>query len=117
MIFTKKFAAAGSSQCLTPAECIKAFFPHYKMTDVPPTPLETLLKAYEIAKGEGFNYVYLGNVPHGDYEDTFCPSCGNRLVERRGFSAKIVGLKDGRCEIKKIAKSHCLAVSPHQVSP
>ena len=74
-----------------------AFFPHYKMRDVPPTPLKTLLKAYEIAKGEGFDYVYLGNVPHGDYEDTFCPSCGNRLVERHGFSAKVVGLEDGKC--------------------
>ena len=67
------------------------------MRDVPPTSLKTLLKAYDIAKADGFNYVYIGNAPRGDYEDTFCPSCGNKIVERHGFSAKIVGLKDGKC--------------------
>jgi len=74
-----------------------AFYPHYKMNDLPPTPLKKLLEAYEIANEEGLNYVYLGNVPHGDYENTYCPNCKNLLIERHGFSSKIVGLKDGKC--------------------
>jgi len=42
------------------------FHPDYKMLDVPPTPIETLVKAYDLAKELGIKYVYLGNVPHGD---------------------------------------------------
>jgi len=94
----KKFLEwAGSELGYDTPVHFSAFFPDYKMRDVPPTPLKTLLKAYDIAKADGFNYVYIGNAPHGDYEDTFCPSCGNKIVERHGFSAEIVGLKDGKC--------------------
>ncbi|MEA2053829.1 MAG: AmmeMemoRadiSam system radical SAM enzyme [Candidatus Thermoplasmatota archaeon] len=74
-----------------------AFYPHYRMMDVPPTPMKTLLRAYDIAKSEGLDYIYIGNVPHGQYENTFCPACENKIIERYGFSAKIVGLKDGKC--------------------
>ncbi len=74
-----------------------AFYPHYKMSDLPPTPLKKLLEAYRIAKEEGFYYVYLGNVPHGEYENTYCPVCKNLLIERHGFSSKIIGLKEGKC--------------------
>ncbi|VVC03383.1 Radical SAM superfamily protein [Candidatus Burarchaeum australiense] len=62
-----------------------AFFPYYKLSHLPPTPEKTLLRAREIAKEEGLEYVYLGNasIPHG--EDTVCPQCGEVLIERRGF--------------------------------
>jgi pyruvate formate lyase activating enzyme len=74
-----------------------AFYPTYKMMHIPPTPLKTLVKAYEMAKQHGLKYVYLGNVPHGEYENTYCPKCGNLLIERHGFHARIVGLKNGKC--------------------
>ena len=74
-----------------------AFYPHYKMMDVPPTPFKKLLKAYMIAKHEGLHYVYLGNVPHGDYENTYCHNCGNLLVKRHGFSAEMVGMDGEKC--------------------
>ena len=38
------------------------FFPQYKMSHLSPTPLETLRKAREIAREEGLQHVYLGNV-------------------------------------------------------
>jgi len=38
------------------------FFPHYKMQDVPPTPVQTLKEAKRIALDEGVRHVYLGNV-------------------------------------------------------
>ncbi|MEM2934860.1 MAG: AmmeMemoRadiSam system radical SAM enzyme, partial [Candidatus Thermoplasmatota archaeon] len=74
-----------------------AFYPHYKMNYLPPTPLKKLLEAYEIAEGEGLNYVYLGNVSHGEYENTYCPNCKNLLIERHGFSSRIVGLVNEKC--------------------
>ena len=74
-----------------------AFYPHYKMRDVPPTSFQTLLHIYNIAKKEGILYPYLGNVPHGEYENTICPVCGNKIIERRGFSARILGLEGKKC--------------------
>jgi len=73
------------------------FHPDYKMTNVPMTPLDTLLKAYNIAKETGVLYPYLGNVPHGDYDNTLCPKCGYTLIERYGYSISINGIKDGKC--------------------
>ena len=38
------------------------FFPRYKMQDLPPTPVQTLRTARQIALDEGLRHVYLGNV-------------------------------------------------------
>ena len=38
------------------------FFPRYKMQDIPPTPVQTLKAAKEIALEKGIRHVYLGNV-------------------------------------------------------
>ena len=74
------------------------FFPHYKMSNLEPTPIEKLLKLAKITEEEGLNYVYIGNVPGIDKENTYCPKCGNLLIERSGFYSRIVGLdKKGRC--------------------
>lgn len=32
-------------------------------------------------KEAGVEYVYLGNVPGHEYENTFCPECGELLIE------------------------------------
>ncbi len=75
------------------------FFPMYKLTDKPPTPVKTLHRAYEIAKEVGLNYVYLGNTWEPEYESTYCPYCGNLLIKRVYYNTEIVGLtKDGRCK-------------------
>ena len=73
------------------------FHPDYKMTNIPMTPIKTLLKIYETAKNIGIQYPYLGNVPHGDYENTICPKCGNICIERYGYTTRLIGLKNGRC--------------------
>jgi pyruvate formate lyase activating enzyme len=75
-----------------------AFFPHYKMADLPSTSMKKMLEGYEVAKEMGINYPYLGNVPHGRYENTYCPRCGETLVERHGFSATITGITKGVCK-------------------
>ena len=73
------------------------FHPDYKMTNIPATPLKTLLKIYDIAKDCGILYPYVGNVPHGNYENTVCPHCGNVCIERYGFSTSLTGINKGEC--------------------
>lgn len=75
------------------------FHPDYKMTNVQATPLSTLLRCHAIAKEESLPFVYLGNITHGDYDNTYCPSCKNLLVERKVFSVRITGLSQGRCSV------------------
>ena len=61
------------------------FFPLYRMTHLPPTPIETLLRAREVAKQAGLKHVYVGNVEVPDGETTFCAGCGARLVVRQRY--------------------------------
>ena len=61
------------------------FYPQYKYTEAPPTPAETLEKAWKIAKEEGLYYVYLGNMPGHSYENTYCPECEKEVIGRYGF--------------------------------
>jgi len=73
------------------------FHPDYRMTDVPATSIETLIKIYSIAKESGILYPYLGNVPRGEYENTICPNCGSICIERCGYSIILDGVMDGKC--------------------
>ncbi len=73
-----------------------AFYPMYKLTNIPSTPQETLVLAKEIAVKEGLKYVYLGNVP-GFYEDTKCPNCKKIVIRRKGFLVEKNDLKKGNC--------------------
>lgn len=72
------------------------YHPAHKLTE-PPTPRETLFKAREMAM-EKLRYVYVGNMWDGEGENTYCPSCGRTVIERRGFAVQRVSVKEGRCE-------------------
>lgn len=61
------------------------FFPRFRMTHLPPTPVETLLRAREIARAAGLKHVYVGNAEVPDGETTFCAGCGGRLVVRQRY--------------------------------
>jgi len=74
---------------------LSAYRPEYKL-DIPATPLETLLRAREIAE-ERLKYVYLGNVRAPGGDDTRCPSCGSLLIKRSGHRRFIDGLDGTRC--------------------
>ncbi len=76
---------------------ISRFHPTYKMLDRPSTPVETLEKALEAGKKAGLEYVYTGNIPGHDGENTYCPSCGEMLINRSGFSARKKGIDKGQC--------------------
>jgi len=59
------------------------YYPAYKLQN-PPTKVETLEQAYEIARKAGVLYPYLGNVPGHRYESTYCPNCKEKLIQRLG---------------------------------
>ncbi len=76
---------------------ISRFHPTYKLTDRPPTPVETLVTAREIGIKAGLKYVYTGNVPGESGGNTFCYSCGEILIERWGFYIKKNVIEESRC--------------------
>ncbi len=78
-----------------------AFHPDYKMTDVPPTPPATLRRAREIALQAGLHYVYVGNVHDAEADSTWCPGCGQRVIERDWYRLGEWNLDRGGC------CSHC----------
>ncbi|MEA3515220.1 MAG: AmmeMemoRadiSam system radical SAM enzyme [Nanoarchaeota archaeon] len=74
-----------------------AFYPCFKLLDVPPTPKETLLKAKSIADKEGLKYVYVSNVPAEKESNTYCPKCRNLIIERGQFNITQNNISKGKC--------------------
>ncbi|MGM0442071.1 MAG: AmmeMemoRadiSam system radical SAM enzyme [Elusimicrobiota bacterium] len=74
------------------------FYPTYKMRNLPPTPTETLKNARKEARNAGLKYVYIGNVGATEAEDTFCPECGEKIIDRTGYKVNYFRIKDGKCE-------------------
>ncbi len=74
---------------------ISAFYPTYKLTNIPPTPLSALKKAKEIGLAQGLNHIYMGNV--NERCDTLCPECRAVLIERGRFRVLSNRMDRGRC--------------------
>jgi pyruvate formate lyase activating enzyme len=74
-----------------------AFHPDFKMTDVPHTPPETCRRAVEQAKRAGLHYVYSGNIRDVAGQSTYCPSCGECVVERDWYALGRYRLDGNRC--------------------
>jgi len=81
------------------------FHPMYLLKNLPPTPVSTLEKLHAVAREEGLRYVYIGNVPGHKAESTYCPFCGQLLIERIGYKVERFELRNGRCRF-------CQAVIP-----
>ena len=74
------------------------FHPQHKLAHLTPTPVQTLVKARELARTEGLHYVYIGNVPGLEgAETTWCPNCKKPVVERDIFAVTALNLADGNC--------------------
>ena len=83
-----------------------AFRPAWKINDLPPTPLATLIRARQIALESGLHYVYTGNIHDSEGGATFCPACNAALIERKLHSVYHYDLiNNGHC-------SHCNATIP-----
>jgi pyruvate formate lyase activating enzyme len=76
---------------------LTGFHPDFRMRDVPPTPAGTLTRAREIAMGEGLRYVYTGNVHDRAGQTTYCPSCGEAVIERDWHAVRRLRLDGAAC--------------------
>jgi len=76
---------------------VTRFYPHHNMKGLPPTPVSTLEHACEIGAKAGLKFVYTGNVPGHNRENTVCYSCGNTIVKRFGYQIEAVGLEGSKC--------------------
>ena len=73
------------------------FHPAYKIRNLPPTPPQTLYAARAAAMAEGCHFVYTGNMPGGEGENTYCPSCKSTVINRYGHLVMKLDLKSGAC--------------------
>jgi pyruvate formate lyase activating enzyme len=75
---------------------VSGYYPAYRF-HAPPTPLSALESAWQIGQEEGLEFVYLGNVVGHRLENTYCPACGELLVERRELTVLQNRLRDAAC--------------------
>ncbi|MHB8883296.1 MAG: AmmeMemoRadiSam system radical SAM enzyme [Thermodesulfovibrionales bacterium] len=76
---------------------LSRFHPTYKLMDSPVTPVETLRRARDIGYRAGLKYVYEGNVPGEDGENTYCPACRELLIRRHGYRILDNHIKNSAC--------------------
>jgi pyruvate formate lyase activating enzyme len=76
---------------------VSAFYPTYKMLDKPRTSAETIRRAREIGLEEGLKYVYTGNIPGEEGENTACPNCNKVLIKRWGYQIAENSVTEGTC--------------------
>ncbi|MGZ3591190.1 MAG: AmmeMemoRadiSam system radical SAM enzyme, partial [Thermodesulfobacteriota bacterium] len=74
------------------------FYPLYKLKTLPPTPVSTLDKARAAALSAGLEYVYVGNIPGHEGENTFCPKCKRMIIQRTGYMVGEINLNAGKCK-------------------
>ncbi len=76
---------------------LSRFYPHYRMGDIGVTPPETIYKAIEVGKAAGLRYLYAGNLPGSDYENSLCHNCKEVVVARVGYRVGEVNLEGRNC--------------------
>ena len=78
---------------------VTRFMPYLELAHLPPTPIGTLERAVKIGADAGLRFVYLGNVPGHDGQNTTCPSCRRLLVRRTGSAVEDVALRGTFCSM------------------
>ena len=76
---------------------VSRFHGDYKMTGSAATPIRTLEMACRIGAEAGLRHIYSGNVPGHADERTRCPTCGELLIDRVGYSIRANHLTGGAC--------------------
>lgn len=77
---------------------ISRFYPNYQLNHVPATSVSSLITAREIGQEQGIRYLYIGNVPGHDAENTFCYRCGELLIARQGYQITQNNSVAGHCK-------------------
>ncbi len=73
------------------------FYPLYRLSNLPQTPVATLDRARATAREAGLRFVYVSRVTGHEAESSYCPVCNATVVERTGFVVDAVRLNDGLC--------------------
>jgi pyruvate formate lyase activating enzyme len=76
---------------------ISRFHPTYRLTNRPTTPVETIRRARDLGYEAGLQYVYTGNIPGDEGENTFCHNCSAPLIDRIGFRVNQNRITENRC--------------------
>lgn len=76
---------------------VTRFHPYRGFAHLPSTPLARIDRAVELGRAAGLRYIYVGNVPGDDRQDTLCPSCGHTVIRRHGFAVAAMDLRNGQC--------------------
>ncbi len=74
------------------------FTPMHKLKHIPATSVDIIDKAYKTAKSAGLKYIYVGNVPGHSAQNTYCPKCGEKLIDRQGYRTGDIQIKDNKCK-------------------
>jgi pyruvate formate lyase activating enzyme len=78
---------------------VTRFMPYLELAHLPPTPIGTLERAVRIGADAGLRFVYLGNVPGHEGQNTTCPNCKRLLVRRTGSAVEDVALRGTFCSM------------------
>lgn len=77
---------------------LTTYVPYAHMTDVPPTPAQTLQRARAIGLRAGLRFVYTDDPAALETAHTFCPRCGALVIERGPGGVTFHALRaDGAC--------------------
>ena len=74
-----------------------AFHPDFRLRDRTPTPPDMLVAAHELALKQGIKYVYTGNVDDVKHQSTYCPHCGQLVIERNWYDLGVYRLQGNCC--------------------
>ncbi|MBW1649979.1 MAG: AmmeMemoRadiSam system radical SAM enzyme [Deltaproteobacteria bacterium] len=76
---------------------INRFYPTYNLSHIPPTSGKSLYTAKDIGESAGLEYIYIGNFPGNNSENTVCPACKKTLIQRQGSNIIKNLIKTGKC--------------------
>ena len=68
----------------------------WKLKNLSSTADDMIYEACDIGKNAGLKYVYAGNIPGDQRENTYCPKCGELAIERMGYNVERRD-EGGRC--------------------
>lgn len=76
------------------------FHPDYKYMQFEKTPIADVMAARNRALERGLKYAYIGNAFEGEGLNTYCPECGELLIERYGLCTYLKEALeiDGKCK-------------------
>jgi pyruvate formate lyase activating enzyme len=77
---------------------VSRFFPQYKLQNVLPTDQDAIEKFLHLGAEMGLKYLYGGNLTSDFWNDTYCPHCKKKLIQRLGYQTEIIALQSGKCQ-------------------